>query len=96
MFAISIALGNRYYPIPYKWRRIAGVFIAMGVFYGISLVMDRFVWETPAMASRNGILALKLGFNTVLIAAYLIFGYFFVYRKNQYRTSPNTPPAKMT
>lgn len=96
MFAISIALGNRYYPIPYKWRRIAGVFIAMGVFYGISLVMDRFVWETPAMASRNGILALKLGFNTVLIAAYLVFGYFFVYRKNQYRTSPNTPPAKMT
>ena len=58
MFAISSILGAKYYPIPYRWGRLLGIFLLMGAIYAISLLL-------PAMP-----LALKLGIHTVLIGAY--------------------------
>ena len=58
MFAISSILGAKYYPIPYRWGRIAGIMLLMGGIYGASMLL-------PEMG-----LALKLGIHTVLIAVY--------------------------
>ena len=58
MFAISSILGAKYYPIPYRWSRLLGIFLIMGAVYGISLLL-------PSMH-----LALKLTVHTVLLALY--------------------------
>ena len=58
MFAISSILGAKYYPIPYRWGRLLGIFLLMGAVYGISLLL-------PTMP-----LALKLGVHTVLLVLY--------------------------
>ena len=58
MFAISSILGAKYYPIPYRWGRIAGIMLLMGGIYGASMLL-------PEIG-----LALKLGIHTVLIAVY--------------------------
>lgn len=60
MFVISVILGNKYYPIPYKWKKILG-FIVLGLaLYVISLLL-------PEMN-----LILKLGIHTILILIYII------------------------
>ena len=58
MFIISSILGAKYYPIPYRWGRLAAIFLLMGAVYGVSFLL-------PAMP-----LVLKLCVHTVLIAAY--------------------------
>ena len=58
MFAISSVLGAKYYPIPYRWGRLLGIFITMGAVYGASLLL-------PSMP-----LALKLTVHTGLLAIY--------------------------
>ena len=73
MFAISSILGARYYPIPYRWGRLAGILVLMSAVYGLSLLVDSalFVdmasWTTPAAG-----LTAKLALHTVLIAAYAV------------------------
>jgi len=65
MLVISIILGNKYYPIPYKWTKILG-FIATGLtLYIISLLL-------PEMD-----LILKLAIHTILIIIY-ITAYLFI------------------
>ncbi|MBR5862236.1 MAG: hypothetical protein IKZ08_02805, partial [Bacteroidales bacterium] len=58
MFAISSILGAKYYPIPYRWGRLLGIFVLMGAIYGLSLLL-------PEMS-----LAIKLSVHTILLAAY--------------------------
>ena len=60
MFILSAWLGARYYPIPYKWKRILGYFLLMGIFYAaIRFALGRFdaLW-------------LRLAASTVLIGLY--------------------------
>ena len=72
MFAISSVLGAKYYPIPYRWSRLAGIFLLMGAAYGLSLLFDGAFFADVALGqSSAGLLALKLGVHTVLILAYL-------------------------
>lgn len=60
MFVISVVLGAKYYPIPYKWKRIGGIFVLMGLGYaGIALCM-----------AKVDALWLRLALNTVLIGIY--------------------------
>ena len=73
MFVISAVLGNRYYPIPYKWGRIAYIFAAMGVFYGIASVVDRFFFDGVTFAASVSGMVLKLAVNTVFILLYMLF-----------------------
>ena len=69
MFAISSILGAKYYPIPYRWGRLAGIFLLMGGIYGGSLLL-------PEMG-----LALKLGIHTVLIAVYGACSWLVIHKK---------------
>ncbi len=60
MLTVSVALGNKYYKIPYQWGDIAVLFAIMGVFYGLSFL-------TAGLSS----MWLRLGINTVMLIAYL-------------------------
>lgn len=66
MLAVSLWLGNRYYPIPYRWSKVLFyVAVAFGL-YAVSLLVS----------SLAGLpLVWKLVFNTVLLAAY-VYVYF--------------------
>lgn len=59
MLVVSVVLGNRYYRIPYDWKRIILIFIITGVFYGLSLI-------TGGIPS----LWLKLAVNTALLLVF--------------------------
>ena len=62
MLIISVCLGSRYYPIPYKWKRIGTFFVLMGFAYTIMY------FTTPHV---DGIHWLNIGINTILIAIYV-------------------------
>ena len=64
MFVISASLGQKYYPIPYRWGRILLFFVLMGVFYGIAYGLGAWLWPAP------GIHWAQIGVNTVLILLY--------------------------
>ena len=68
MFTISSILGARYYPIPYRWGRIASIFIIMGSIYGLSMLL-------PEMG-----LGLKLTVHTFMIGCYGA-GVWYIIRK---------------
>ena len=76
MFAISSILGAKYYPIPYRWGRLAGLFVIMGIVYGISLLIDHMFFQNAI----GGHLLAKLGAHTILISGYL-FGAWKLIRK---------------
>ena len=72
MFAISSILGAKYYPIPYRWGRLAAIFLVMGAAYGASLLVDQTIFAGVALGqSPTGQVGAKLGVHTVLILGYL-------------------------
>ena len=72
MFAISSILGAKYYPIPYRWGRLAAIFLVMGAAYGASLLVDQTMFAGVALGqSPTGQVVAKLGVHTVLILGYL-------------------------
>jgi O-antigen/teichoic acid export membrane protein len=76
MFAVSSILGARYYPIPYRWGRLAGIFLLMGAVYGLSLLVDRTFFADVALGqSAASLVALKLGIHTALILVYMGAGW---------------------
>jgi hypothetical protein len=71
MFAISSILGARYYPIPYRWGRLALIFVVMGVVYGASMLLDNTLFAGIALGqSPAGAVTAKLAVHTVLIGFY--------------------------
>ena len=71
MFAISAILGAKYYPIPYRWGRLAGIFVLMGAAYGLSLVIDNMFFDGITCGiGRPGLFALKMLVHTLLILLY--------------------------
>ena len=65
MFCISLYLGNKYYPIPYRWRRIVSFIIVALLIYTLSQLM--------IMVYPDINLYIKLTINTLLILAYLLY-----------------------
>lgn len=61
MLAVSVALGNKHYRIPYDWKRILSLFALAGLFYAVSL----FTASIPS-------LWLKLAAGTVLLACFCL------------------------
>ena len=81
MFVMSSVLGAKYYPIPYRWARLAGIVLIMGAVYGISLLVDKtFFTGVVIGGGQTGALIAKLGVHTLLIGLYAA-GVFAVLRK---------------
>ena len=73
MFVLSSVLGARYYPIPYRWSRLAGIILLMGIIYGGSLLLDAAVFPDTAIGTSTTLAVLaKLGVHTLLLAVYAI------------------------
>ncbi len=72
MFAISSILGAKYYPIPYRWGRLAAIVGLMFVVYGGSMLLDAKCFANVVIGEASyGAVAAKLGAHTLLILAYL-------------------------
>ena len=71
MLLISALLGNKYYPIPYRWGRILSLIAWACLIYGLSICL-------PVMS-----LGLKLTIHTALIFLYMIIYYFGYEYKNR-------------
>ena len=72
MFIISAVLGQKYYPIPYRWGRLAFVFVAMLAVYAVSVVIDKaFFGDVVIGTSPAGRVVAELAVHTVLIGVYL-------------------------
>ena len=63
MFIISAALGAKYYPIPYSWKRIGGIFLLMGGAYAL-------IWWMSTQFQADGVRWGMMALNTLVIAAY--------------------------
>ena len=73
MFAISSILGAKYYPIPYRWNRLALIVVLMGAIYGVSLCADSALSaDAGVQGGSTTCLILKLSVHTVLIALYAL------------------------
>ena len=82
MFVISSVLGAKYYPIPYRWGRLLGIFIIMSAAYGISALIDRTVFEGVSFGqSSTGLIVAKLAVHTVLILIYMVSAVMLIRKK---------------
>ena len=72
MFVISSILGAKYYPIPYRWWRLLGIFLLMGGVYALSLVVDNMFFSSVTDWSSTGQMLCKLGVHTLMIVAYVL------------------------
>ncbi len=76
MLLLSAYLGQKYYPIPYKWKRIlsyvaVGVvlyIVALGFQFGLEKITGRCagIGDTPMLIA-------KLAFNSILLGVFLVF-----------------------
>lgn len=71
MFAISAVLGNRYYPIPYAWRRIFSIFACIGAICAAAIVLDNTVFSGVGIGSSPASsVILKMAAHSVLLLVY--------------------------
>ncbi len=81
MFAISTILGQKYYPVPYKWGQLGLIFVAMLGVYGISLLIDSTVLASISSGiSSVGATIVSLCVHTVLILVYIAIVYLMLRR----------------
>ena len=88
MFLISAYLGQKYYPIPYQWKKLGAVILGMLGLYGLSMFIDSQCF--PSRDFINSSFASNIPMllvHTALICVYLVFVYFMV-------TSKNSPSLK--
>ncbi len=83
MFVISSVLGAKYYPIPYRWGRLLGIFLLMGAAYGASLLVDSLFFADVALGqSPVGQVVAKLGVHTLLILLYALAAWKTIRNRN--------------
>ena len=63
MFILSAWLGSKYYPIPYNWKRIGGIFLLLGTAYAA-------IWFLSTRFQADGVRWGMMAINTVVICAY--------------------------
>ena len=63
MFILSAWLGSKYYPIPYNWERIGGIFLLLGAAYAA-------IWFLSTRFQADGVRWGMMAINTVVICAY--------------------------
>jgi len=68
MMVISLVLGNKYYPIPYNWKKILFCIAFALLIYGASLLLpDMGLWP-------------KMAVHTLLIMLYLVPTGLYLYK----------------
>ena len=76
MLLLSAYLGQKYYPIPYRWKQILSYIAAGVILYlvavGAQFALERITGQT-ANLQNTGLLIAKLAFNTVLLGVFLVF-----------------------
>lgn len=77
MFVISAALGQKYYPIPYDWRKIGGIILSMLLCYVVAQFADSLIFDTEARLVNWS----KMAVHTLILLAYIASAYFII-RKN--------------
>ena len=82
MFAVSAILGAKYYPIPYRWGRLAGLILLMGAAYGFSMMIDNAFFAAATISGGlSGLLLAKLGVHTLLILVYAVAAYLLIRKR---------------
>ena len=82
MFVISSVLGAKYYPIPYRWGRLALIFIVMGAVYGLSVLLDGTIFSGVTFGqSTSAMFILKLALHTLLIGVYAAAAIFIIRKR---------------
>ncbi len=82
MFVISSVLGAKYYPIPYRWGRLALIFIVMGAVYGLSVLLDGTIFSGVTFGqSTSAMFILKLALHTLLIGLYAAAAIFIIRKR---------------
>ena len=69
LFIISAVLGAKYYPRPYRWMRLLGIFLLMGAVYGLSMGIDSMFFDA---VGSTGEMVCKLGVHTLMLAVYAV------------------------
>lgn len=72
MFIISAVLGQKYYPIPYHWKKIGAIFLGMGAVYLAAVLCDKFFFA-GASFGNGSMEIIKLTVHTILIGIYGLF-----------------------
>lgn len=84
MFVISAVLGNKYYPIPYSWKRIFSLFGAILIVCLVSMSIDAFLFPGVGIGTSSaGKEICKLLIHTILIVFYM--GSCLLILKGRYR-----------
>ncbi|MGM9743203.1 MAG: lipopolysaccharide biosynthesis protein [Candidatus Cryptobacteroides sp.] len=88
MFVISAVLGNKYYPVPYSWKRILSLMLSIAVICVAALLIDREFFQGIAPgAAPAGQVVLKLAVHSVLLIVYVAVAAFIL--KGRYRQALN-------
>lgn len=72
MLGYSIWLGNKYYPIPYNWKRIGSYIVVGLLLFAVFFGADKFVLDSIGMAPFAK-MAIRLTAGTVMVAIYIVF-----------------------
>ena len=68
MMVISLVLGNKYYPIPYNWKKIIVLIVfALAIYGGSLLLPEMSLWP-------------KMGVHTLLMLLYLVPTALYLYK----------------
>lgn len=83
MFVISVALGTKYYPIPYNWKRIFSIGAIMALIFVVSLSIDRTIFPDIAIGASSSMkIVFMLIVHSVLLFMYACICYLLL--KKQY------------
>ena len=82
MFIVCAVLGQKYYPIPYRWGRIAGMIALMLGIYGCSLAIDAAFFSKEVSSVLSWPFLAKFGVHTLLIVGYLALAFLTLRRKS--------------
>ena len=72
MLGYSLWLGNKYYPIPYNWKRICSyVFLGLGLFAVFSCA-DKLLASSGTL-SEGGMMVARIAIGTMIVFGYMAF-----------------------
>ena len=78
MFVISAVLGQKYYPVPYNWRKLGTIVLLMLLCFAVASLTDSFIFDTE----ERPVNWFKIAVHTFILLVYAVSAY-LVIRKNR-------------